>query len=257
MPSSASERCSATPKATPRPIPSAAPSRAMTIDSSRSIRLSLAAAEPDGAEQPDLAGPLDHRQRQGVDDAEDGDDDGQAEQGVDEVEHLVDLAALLVGELALVFDRDDRQVGERPVEVAPHLGRDGAGLTGDEDERVGLRAAQRLQRRQAQEVVGRQERGLAVDRPDRERLGRATAGEVDLRADLEPVRRGPFLRDRHRRRREVGEAPRDHRGGAEHPDVARVDPDDAPVLTLGRGLDGVPAERRDLLDAGDGREAPW
>ena len=37
----------------------------------------LRPAEPDGAQQPDLAGPLDHRQRQGVDDAEHRDDDRQ------------------------------------------------------------------------------------------------------------------------------------------------------------------------------------
>ena len=62
----------------------------------------LAAAEPDGPQQPDLAHPLDDRQGQRVDDAEHRDDDREAEQRVDDEEQLVDRLALLRGERRLV-----------------------------------------------------------------------------------------------------------------------------------------------------------
>ena len=51
----------------------------------------LAAVHADGPQQPELPGPLVHRQRQRVGDADQGDDHGQGQQAVDQVEHLVDL----------------------------------------------------------------------------------------------------------------------------------------------------------------------
>ena len=55
----------------------------------------LAAAEPDRAQQPDLAGALDDRQRQRVHDAEHRDHQRQPEQGVDHQHQLVDRRPLL------------------------------------------------------------------------------------------------------------------------------------------------------------------
>ena len=68
------------------------PCRAMITDSQRIDRPQLRAGHADGPQQPELAGPLEDRQRQGVGDAEQGDEDGQGEQGVDQAEHLVDRA---------------------------------------------------------------------------------------------------------------------------------------------------------------------
>ena len=48
----------------------------------------LAAVHADGPQQPELTGPLVHRQRQGVGDADEGDDHGQGQQAVDQVQHL-------------------------------------------------------------------------------------------------------------------------------------------------------------------------
>ncbi len=45
----------------------------------------------DGAEHADFPPPFHHRQREGVDDAEDGDDYGEGEQAVEDREEHVDL----------------------------------------------------------------------------------------------------------------------------------------------------------------------
>ena len=58
-------------------------------------RPQLTPAHPDRAQQPDLPGPFDHRQRQGVDDAQHRDDHGQPEQGVDDGQQLVDRRPLV------------------------------------------------------------------------------------------------------------------------------------------------------------------
>ena len=78
----------------------------------------LPSAHPDRAQQADLAGPLDHREREGVDDAEHRDEIGQAEQRVDDVQELVDLLLLLVGERLLVLQRDGRAVGAMTSSIA-------------------------------------------------------------------------------------------------------------------------------------------
>ena len=118
----------------PAPRPSTAPRTAITTDSRVIISRSWRAAQPDRAQQPDLAGALDHREREGVDDAEHGDHQGQAEQREDHQHELVDRRPLLVGERRLVLDRDDRQVRDHRVEAAPG-GRRSSGL-GVEDQRV-------------------------------------------------------------------------------------------------------------------------
>ena len=61
----------------------------------------LRSHHPHRPEQPDLPGPLEHRQGQGVDDAEDRDDDGQAEQCVQDVQQDVELALLVLDVLRL------------------------------------------------------------------------------------------------------------------------------------------------------------
>ena len=68
--------------------PRTVPSRAISTDSHRIARADLAAGHADRPQQPELTGPLVHRQGQRVGDADEGDDHGQGQQAVDQVEHL-------------------------------------------------------------------------------------------------------------------------------------------------------------------------
>ena len=74
----------------PSTTPSTAPSTAITTDSRRIISRSWPRLDPDRAEQPDLAGPLDHRQGERVDDAEHRDHQREPEQRVDHQHQPVD-----------------------------------------------------------------------------------------------------------------------------------------------------------------------
>ena len=82
--------------ATPAATPTTPPSSATWTDLVADAPPQLAAGEADRAEQPDLGGPLVHRHGQGVDDPEQRDDQGEAEQPGDQREDLVQLR-LLVG----------------------------------------------------------------------------------------------------------------------------------------------------------------
>jgi hypothetical protein len=53
----------------------------------------LAPRHADGAQHPELAGALEHRQRERVDHAEQADDHRQREQGVEQGQELADLPA--------------------------------------------------------------------------------------------------------------------------------------------------------------------
>ena len=66
----------------------------MITDSQRTVARSWRAGHAHRPQQPELPGALEDREGQGVGDAEQGDDHGQGEQGVDEVEQHVDLRAL-------------------------------------------------------------------------------------------------------------------------------------------------------------------
>jgi hypothetical protein len=79
---------------------------AMMIDSQRTVERTCD-RHPDRPEQPELAGPLEDRQRQGVGDAEQGDDDGEHQQRVEHPEHRVDLAVDDIEEGVLVSTSAD------------------------------------------------------------------------------------------------------------------------------------------------------
>ena len=75
MPSSTIARLSATPATVPSAMPVSAPSSDISTDSRRTTAAHLPAGRADGPHQAELAGALHHREHQGVDDAEDRDDD--------------------------------------------------------------------------------------------------------------------------------------------------------------------------------------
>ena len=112
MPWSEIARCRLIPKISPNPMPSTAPEHRDGHRLQPDHRPELTPAHPDGAQQPDLPGPFDDRQGQGVDDAEDRDDHRQPEQRVDDAEQLIDRCPLVRGEGVLVLDRDGRQIGQ-------------------------------------------------------------------------------------------------------------------------------------------------
>ena len=58
---------------------------------------------PDGPQQPDLARPLEHAEREGDRDPEDGDHDGERQQGGDDEEQLVELGLLRRQELGVAL----------------------------------------------------------------------------------------------------------------------------------------------------------
>ena len=99
---------------TARTKPRAVPSSEMSTDSQRIARAHLAAGHAHRPEQAELTGPLVHRQRQGVGDADQGDDHGEGEQAVDQVEHHVDLRRDGLLEAGLVL-----QLGVRPLRRGP------------------------------------------------------------------------------------------------------------------------------------------
>ena len=96
----------------------------------------LAPFHAHGPQQADLAGALEHREHQRVDDAHQGDDDGQGEQGVDQAEQLVDAGDLGLFELGPGLHLHGRVGRQQPVHVALHAGaavglqQDGAGERG-------------------------------------------------------------------------------------------------------------------------------
>ena len=85
----------ATPKQTPSTTPEHGPQHRHHHRLQGDHQPQLTAAQADGAQQADLAGALDDRQRERVHDAEHGDHQRQAEQGVDHQHQLVDRRALL------------------------------------------------------------------------------------------------------------------------------------------------------------------
>jgi hypothetical protein len=70
----------------------------------------------DRAKQTEFADPFEYRQRQRVDDADEGDDHGECEQQVEEDEYLVDLVGLVGLVLGLVLDLDVGEVRDDPVD---------------------------------------------------------------------------------------------------------------------------------------------
>ena len=100
--------CSA--RTMPTGIPSAAPIRAVTMLSCRIMPAHLPARHPDGAEHPELARPLEHRQHERVHDPEQADDDREREQDVEEVESVSRPCSWLFLNSAL---RRDLRFGER------------------------------------------------------------------------------------------------------------------------------------------------
>ena len=102
----------------------------------------LRPAHPDGPQQPHLAGALDDREGEGVDDAEHGDHQRQPEQREDHPHQLVDRTAPLLGEGGLVLDGDDRVVGDHGVEVVLEPGP----VVGEQDEGVVARGELRASR---------------------------------------------------------------------------------------------------------------
>ena len=77
----------------------------------------LAAGRADGAHQAELAAALVHRQQQRDHDAEDGDEDRHAEQGVDEVEERVDLVGLAVDVLVTGLELRRRELVDDPLDL--------------------------------------------------------------------------------------------------------------------------------------------
>ena len=71
----------------------------------------------DGAQQPELARPLDDREDQRVHDAEHGDDNGEEEQRRHDAEQLVDRVLSLLGDVFGAVDSDVRVVGEGRFDV--------------------------------------------------------------------------------------------------------------------------------------------
>ena len=86
----------ATPNTIPTATPSTAPKIATMADSTSTMRRVCPREHPHGAEEPDLPGPLEDGERQGVRDAQQGDEQGQAQETVHGDEEAVELG-LLVG----------------------------------------------------------------------------------------------------------------------------------------------------------------
>ena len=137
----------------------------------------LAPADPDRPQQADLAGALDDRQRQGVDDAEHGDQQREPEQRVDE-QHEAGRSACAArrrrpaGPARVTVGWSARASSRRVL----HAG--GAGLVVDDEEAVLGRVAGLLERLdRGEEARLEQDAGLegAGDRP-----GRGARGDVDL-----------------------------------------------------------------------------
>ena len=76
-------------------------------------RLRLLTAHADGAQQAQLTRAFQHGQLEGVGDADDGHEHGEAEQGQDDAQHLVELADLLLLELLLRLELCRRVVRKR------------------------------------------------------------------------------------------------------------------------------------------------
>ena len=70
------------------------PTKAMISDSHRMLERTWRRRHAHGAQQAELAGALGDREQQGVDHADDGDDEGEGEQHVDDEQELVGLGGL-------------------------------------------------------------------------------------------------------------------------------------------------------------------
>ena len=111
----------------------------MITDSYRTVARSWLPGHAHRPQQPELPGALEDRERQGVGDAEEGDDHGQGEQGVDEVQEHVDVGAGGLPELVPVLHLGQRvAVGDRLDGGAAGLEVDAVG-EGDGDLDVELR----------------------------------------------------------------------------------------------------------------------
>ena len=182
---------------------------------------------PDRPQHPDLAAPLDHRQRQGVDDAEDRDHDGQAEQAVEQPEQAVDLARQRALELVAVLDVDDVVRFGRLLQAGAQRGEVGARGGLDQRDLVGPLIRRR---ERAVDVAGddpgADQVGVVVDAGDRLRVTGCAAAGPAKRCDVPSVQPWSFawsatrsaatppvlvraLLDRHRAaRRPAGRRPR-------------------------------------------------
>ena len=69
-------------------------------------RPDLPAFHPDGPQQPDLVGSLEHREHERVHNADQRDEDGQGEQRVDQAQQLVHLVRLRLLELGPALHLD-------------------------------------------------------------------------------------------------------------------------------------------------------
>jgi hypothetical protein len=98
-----------------------APISEITTDSQRTIARHLGRGHAHGPQQPELTRPLEHRQRQGVDDAEEGDQHRQQQHHGDEGEQLVDRPARPLLETGLVQHLSVRVVGQRVRDGVLHL----------------------------------------------------------------------------------------------------------------------------------------
>ena len=136
-PWSASTRWSRTPSVSPRAVPRTAPNSAVSTTRTRSSGAAVRRVMPTARSRPISRGALEHRQREGVDDAERGDHHGERRAARRQAEQLVDLAALGVLELLAVLDRDHqlrldqlRQLGAHLLRVGTRRGLD-EGREGD------------------------------------------------------------------------------------------------------------------------------
>ena len=103
----------------------------MTRASARMLVLSWPPVRPTARSRPSLWAPFVDRQGEGVGDADQGDEDGQGEQTVDEVEQLVDLGGLLRLVLGLVEKLGGRVGGRHGLDVLAAQG--GGGAPGQPD----------------------------------------------------------------------------------------------------------------------------
>ena len=113
-----SPKTATTMAASPRPaaMPIAAPSSAVMIALVADHAPHLAARHADRAQHPELAGALEGREHERVDDAEQGDDHGQRQQHVEDGQQLVDAAGLLLDVGVLGEHLGVREGVDRPLQ---------------------------------------------------------------------------------------------------------------------------------------------
>ena len=93
----------------------------------------LAPAHADRSEQAQLPGALEHGEHQRVDDADNGDEDGQGQQGVDDGEQLVDLAGLILLDRRRIVDDQVRIRDDGVADRSSNIARRTGGLDSQDD----------------------------------------------------------------------------------------------------------------------------